>query len=380
MDSLRYWIEEMHVDGFRFDLATTLARDPADFDPSSSFLDAVAQDPVLSRAKLIAEPWDLGPDGHRTGGFPAGWAEWNDRYRDVVRRFWKGDPGHTPELASRLSGSGDIFDRRGRRPWASINFVTAHDGFTLRDLVSYDQKHNEANREDNRDGAEANDSWNCGVEGPSDDPEIRALRLRQSKNLLSTLLLSQGVPMLVAGDEFGRSQGGNNNAYCQDNDISWLDWDLGPDDRELLAFVRRLVRFRREHIAFHRYRFFRGQRAPSGVADVTWLRSDGAERETADWEDPEDRVLGFVLNGEAMGYHLTARGEPEADETFLVVLNGQARPVAWRMPGERFGRDWRRVLSSDPASKPGETVEASETCTVGARTAEVFVRTGPPPP
>jgi len=376
MDSLRYWVEEMHVDGFRFDLATTLARDPSRFDPSSSFLDAARQDPVLSQVKLIAEPWDVGADGYRLGGFPAGWAEWNDRYRDSVRRFWKGDPGQTAELASRLSGSSDLFDRRGRRPWASINFVTAHDGFTLRDLVSYDRKHNEANGEHNRDGTDANHSWNCGVEGPSDDSDVRALRLRQSQNLLATLLLSQGVPMLLAGDELGHSQQGNNNAYCQDDETVWLDWSLEAVEAELLAFVRRLVRFRRDHSAFHRHRFFDGDQSASGVKDITWLRPDGSERGPSDWEDPADRTLGFVLSGEARGYHLTADGEPELDDTFLVVLNAKPQPIPFRLPGAPFGQAWRRVLSTDPTSREGDRFTAGETLQIGARALELFVQGG----
>jgi glycogen operon protein len=369
----------MHVDGFRFDLATTLARDPVDFDPSSSFLDAVHQDPVLSSVKLIAEPWDVGDGGYRLGGFPAGWSEWNDRFRDSVRRFWNGEAGGTGELASSLSGSSDIFDRRGRRPWASTNFVTSHDGFTLRDLVSYDHKHNQANQEDNRDGVDANHSWNCGVEGPTDDPAIRALRLRQSCNLVATLLLSQGVPMLVAGDELGRSQGGNNNAYCQDNETSWLDWSPDEEGRRLLDFVRRLVRFRRHHIAFHRHRFFHGEETPADIKDITWLRADGSERTGSDWHDPEDRLLGFVLSGEDKGYHLTATGEPESDDSFLVVLNGHAETVEFRLPDERFGRDWHRVLSSNPSSEEGETLKAGEGVGIGGRSIELFVRGDPPP-
>ncbi len=376
MDSLRYWVEEMHVDGFRFDLASTLARDPSDFDPSASFLDAVGQDPVLSRVKLVAEPWDVGEGGYRLGGFPAGWAEWNDRYRDSVRRFWKGDAGQTPELASRLSGSSDVFDQLGRRPWASVNFVTAHDGFTLRDLVSYDHKHNEANGEENRDGTDSNHSWNCGVEGPTRDPDVRALRLRQSKNLIATLLLSQGLPMLLAGDELGRTQDVNNNAYCQDNDTTWQDWTRDAEAAELLEFVRRLVRFRRGHIAFHRHRFFRGDPTPSGIKDVTWLRADGGERGGDDWGDAEDRTLGFVLSGQARGYHLTAGGEPEGDDDFLVVMNAGPEAVEFRLPGEVFGQAWRRVLATDPLSAEGEILKATESLLVGGRSLELFVECG----
>jgi glycogen operon protein len=376
MDSLRYWVEEMHVDGFRFDLATTLARDPTDFDPSSSFLDAIGQDPVLSAVKLVAEPWDVGHDGYRLGGFPAGWAEWNDRYRDVVRRFWKGDAGQTADLASRLTASSDVFDRRGRRPWSSINFVTAHDGFSLRDLVSYDHKHNEANGEGNRDGSDANHSWNCGVEGPSDDPAVRALRLRQSKNLLATLLLSQGVPMLLAGDELGRTQGGNNNAYCQDNETSWQDWSPDPEGGELLEFTRRLVHFRRSHIAVHRRRFFLGHQTTAGIKDITWLRTDGSERSEEDWADPEHRSLGFVLSGEARGYHLTAGGEPEVDDTILVLLNAHSHAVEFHLPGDPWGGTWRRVISTDPASAGGEVFAAGAALRLDGRTLELFVEGG----
>jgi len=373
MDSLRYWVEEMHVDGFRFDLATTLARDPIDFDPSSSFLDAVGQDPVLSRVKLIAEPWDVGDGGYRLSGFPAGWAEWNDRYRDSVRRFWKGDTGQTAELASRLTGSSDLFGQRGRRPWASVNFVTAHDGFTLRDLVSYDHKHNEANGENNRDGSDANHSWNCGAEGPSDAPDLRALRLRQSKNLIATLLLSQGLPMLLGGDEFGRSQQGNNNAYCQNNESTWVDWTLADAESELLQFVQRLVHFRRDHIAFHRHRFFHGRTAPSGIKDITWLRNDGNERSSSDWSESEGRTLGFVLRGAARGYHLTAGGEPEVDDSFLAVLNADPEPVDFCFPDAMLGRGWRRVLSTDPASPEGAHFEPRAPVRIGGRVVELFV-------
>jgi glycogen operon protein len=330
MDSLRYWVEEMHVDGFRFDLATTLARVHTDFDEHSGFLDAIRQDPVLSQVKLIAEPWDVGPDGYRLGGFPPGWAEWNDRYRDTVRRFWRGDTGMVGELASRITGSGDLFHHRGRRPWASVNFIAAHDGFTLRDLVSYDGKHNEANGEGNRDGTDDNRSWNCGAEGPSDDPAVRALRLRQSKNLLATLLLSQGVPMLVAGDEFGRTQGGNNNAYCHDDVISWVDWKgIDAEGEELLRFTQRVIQVRRRHAAFHRNRFFVGNPAHK---DICWLRADGQEMTDADWDNGFERTLAFLLSGEAGGYHLTEQGEPVPDDDFFVVLNAHDAAVEHRLP------------------------------------------------
>ena len=355
-DSLRYWVEEVRVDGFRFDLATTLARVEGPYDQHASFLDAVAQDPVLSSVKLIAEPWDTGLGGYQVGNFPPGWAEWNGRYRDTVRRFWKGDEGQIAEMASRVSGSADIYNHRGRRPWASVNFITAHDGFTLRDLVSYDAKHNEANKEGNRDGADDNHSWNCGVEGETDDPEIRALRLRQMSNLLCTLLLSQGVPMLLAGDEFARTQGGNNNPYCQDSEIGWLDWNLDAEGEELLAFARRLIALRREHIVFHRSRFFSGDTIPgTEVKDVTWLRADGAEMTAADWGEAHAKMLCLLLSGEAGLMHLTARGEQEPDDTFLLVMNASHLEVVQRLPAGRDGARWQVLV--DTARALGEDQE-----------------------
>ncbi|NBC97093.1 MAG: glycogen debranching protein GlgX [Deinococcus-Thermus bacterium] len=348
-DSLRYWVEEMKIDGFRFDLATTLARVGGSYDEHAGFLDAVAQDPTLARARLIAEPWDTGPGGYQVGAFPPGWAEWNDRYRDTVRRFWRGDDGQLPEFVSRMSGSADIYDHRGRRPWASVNFVTAHDGFTLNDLVSYDHKHNEDNGEDNRDGSDNNHSWNHGVEGPTDDPEIADVRLRQMKNLLATLLLSQGVPMLVAGDEMARSQGGNNNAYCQDNEISWIDWsalDREPG-RTLHGFVRSLLALRRDHIVFHRSRFFHGRKIPgTEVKDVTWLRPDGAEMAEVDWSVGHARALGVLFSGEAGLMHVTERGEPEPDATFLMLLNAGDSPLAFALPALDGDGPWTRVFDT----------------------------------
>jgi isoamylase len=345
-DSLRYWVEEMRVDGFRFDLATTLARVEGPFDEHASFLDAIAQDPVLGSVKLIAEPWDTGLGGYQVGNFPPGWAEWNDQYRDTVRRYWKGDEGELAGLASRLSGSADIFNHRGRRPWSSINFITAHDGFTLRDLVSYNEKHNEANKEDNRDGSDNNNSWNCGAEGQSDDPEVQALRRRQMRNFLATLLLSQGVPMIVAGDEFARTQGGNNNAYCQDSEISWLDWNLGEEGEGLLAFTRRLIQLRHEHIVFRRSRFFSGKTIPgTEVKDVTWLRPDGAEMGEEDWADGQAKALGLLLSGEAGLMHLTERGEQEPDDTFCLLMNASHEKVPFVLP-EADGARWEAVIDS----------------------------------
>ena len=357
-DSLRYWVEEMRVDGFRFDLATTLARVEGPYDEHASFLDALAQDPVLAGVKLIAEPWDTGLGGYQVGNFPPGWAEWNGKYRDTVRRFWKGDEGQLAEMASRLSGSADIYNHRGRRPWASVNFITAHDGFTLRDLVSYDHKHNEANKEDNRDGADDNHSWNCGVEGETDDPEVRALRLRQMRNFLTTLLLSQGVPMLLAGDEFGRTQGGNNNPYCQDSEIGWLDWNMSDEGEDLLAFTRELLRLRREHIVFHRARFFGGGTIPgTAVKDVTWLRTDGAEMAADDWGDPQGRQLCLLLCGEAGLMHLTARGDQEPDDTFLLIMNASHQEVSQRLPGDKSGPPWQVLIDT---AEPADAADAED--------------------
>lgn len=357
MDSLRYWVEEMGVDGFRFDLATTLARVDGVYSEHASFLDAVAQDPVLSTVKLIAEPWDTGDGGYQVGNFPPGWAEWNDQYRDCVRRLWKGDEGELAPFASRFSASADIFNRRGRRSWSSINFITAHDGFTLRDLVSYNEKHNEANKEDSRDGTDNNCSWNCGVEGPTDDPEINRLRNRQMRNFLTTLLLSQGVPMLVAGDEFGRTQGGNNNAYCQDSEISWLDWD-GIDDegQALIAFTRKLIALRRDHIVFHRDRFFHGQIiAGTDEKDVVWLRPDGEEMSEEDWG--QAKALAARLSGEAGLTHLTEQGEQEPDDTFLVLFNASQDAVTFRIADTPAGSRWAVVLDTNDEDGNGETLE-----------------------
>jgi glycogen operon protein len=301
LDSLRYWVEEMHVDGFRFDLATALAREDHGYTRNAAFFKAIRQDPVLSRVKLIAEPWDVGFGGYQVGNFPPGWSEWNGKYRDTIRSFWRGDMGVLPELASRLAGSADLFEHQGRRPHASINFVTVHDGFTLTDLVSYNSKHNEANLEDNRDGSDDNRSWNCGVEGPTEDPKIVKLRERQKRNLIATLLLSLGVPLILAGDEFGRTQRGNNNAYCQDNEISWLDWN-GRNERDLALseFVRMVLRLRERHPAFHRRDFYRGMPIePAGRKDIAWMRPDAHEMRPEDWT-PDRRTIGFFLGGHPM--------------------------------------------------------------------------------
>ncbi len=314
MDSLRYWVTQCHVDGFRFDLASSLGRDRETFDPHAVFLDAVRQDPTLSSVKLIAEPWDTGSEGYQLGNFPPGWAEWNDRYRDTVRAFWKGDEGQAPQLAARLLGSADLFDKRGRRPWSSINFVTAHDGFTLADLVSYNDKHNEANGEDNRDGHSHNLSWNCGVEGQTDDPEILDLRDRMRRNIITTLLVSQGTPMILMGDEIGRSQNGNNNAYCQDNEMNWLAWSVHSDrDLKFRDFVRELIALRRTEPLLGQSRFLHGQNNGDGTADVQWLRPDGKALTEEDWEQPHTRSFGLLLRGPA--------------RNLLILLNAHFEPV-----------------------------------------------------
>jgi glycogen operon protein len=346
MDSLRYWVLEMHVDGFRFDLASTLARELHDVDRLSSFFDIIHQDPVLSQVKLIAEPWDLGEGGYQVGNFPAGWAEWNGKYRDTIRRYWKGDGGQVAELAYRLSGSSDLYEGGGRRPHASINFVTAHDGFTLHDLVSYNQKRNEANGEDNHDGTDDNLSWNCGVEGPTAKPSIMALRERQKRNMLATLLLSQGVPMICAGDEMGRTQRGNNNAYCQDNEISWVDWKLGKPEQALLAFTKSLIALRQQHPVFRRRRFFQGRRIRGAeVKDLSWLRPDGKEMTDEDWAQGYVRCLGVRLAGHAIE-EKDPKGKPLLDETFLMLLNAHHEPRPFTLPAHKPGVRWQPVLDT----------------------------------
>ncbi|MFF0579021.1 glycogen debranching protein GlgX [Streptosporangium saharense] len=345
MDSLRYWVLEMHVDGFRFDLASALARELHDVDRLSAFFDLIQQDPVISQAKLIAEPWDVGPGGYQVGNFPPLWTEWNGKYRDSVRDFWRGNGSALPELASRLTGSADLYATSGRRPVASINFVTCHDGFPLTDLVSYDRKHNEANGEENRDGTDDNRSWNCGAEGPTDDPEITALRHRQRRNLLTTLFVSQGVPMLLAGDEFGRTQGGNNNAYCQDNEISWIDWSPAGTDKELLDFVRSLSELRREHPVFRRRRFFHGRRAEDGTRDIVWFTPSGEEMSAADWHTGYAKSLTVFLNGSAIT-EPGPRGETIVDDSFLLLINGHHEDLAFTLPDGRYGAHWQPVLNT----------------------------------
>ena len=344
MDSLRYWVLECHVDGFRFDLASALAREFYDVDRLSAFFDTIHQDPVLSQVKLIAEPWDVGPGGYQVGNFPVLWAEWNGKYRDSVRDFWRGQ-GNVGEFAQRFTGSADLYEERGR-DLASINFVTAHDGFTLRDLVSYNEKHNEANLEVNRDGSDDNRSWNLGAEGPTDDPAVLALRARQQRNFLATLLLSQGVPMLLGGDELGRTQGGNNNAWCQDNEISWFDWDAA--DGDLLEFARCVIALRRKHPVFRRTSFLTGKAGESGLPDAWWFRPDGRRMTQRDWTSPETRTLGVFLNGREISER-TPHGAPIFGDSFLLVFNAHSEAVVFTVPTRRFGSRWHVELATGEA-------------------------------
>jgi len=346
MDSLRYWVTETHVDGFRFDLASALARELHEVDRLGAFFDIIRQDPVLAEVKLIAEPWDLGEGGYQVGNFPPGWTEWNDKYRDTMRAYWKGDGGLIGEFARRLTGSSDLYERSGRRPHASINFITAHDGFTLHDLVSYNQKHNEANLEDGRDGHNQNLSWNSGVEGETADEAVRALRAQRKRNFLATLLLSQGVPMLTAGDEIGRTQRGNNNAYCQDNEISWVDWDLTPESERLLEFVQRLIRLRCEHPVFRRRHFFQGRPIHgSGIKDIVWLKPEGGEMTDAEWRREFARSLGVILSGEGLA-EIDAHGRPVTDGNFLMLFNAHHEDIAFALPNHAPGVRWLLVFDT----------------------------------
>jgi isoamylase len=371
MDSLRYWVTDMHVDGFRFDLATTLTRQTGAVDQHSSFLDMVFQDPVLAPVKLIAEPWDVGENGYQVGGFPARWSEWNGRYRDCVRDAWRSTEGTLGELAQRLTGSPDLYGSAGRGPTASVNFVTAHDGFTLADLTAYNDKYNEANQEGNADGDNAHDSWNCGVEGPTDDPEILALRDRQRRNFIATLLVSHGVPMLLGGDEIGRTQGGNNNAYCQDNEVSWYDW--ASADQRLLAFTKSAIQLRKRHPALRRRRFAsgaaRGASAPAG--EIAMLRTDGVPMADADWRDPNAKALLVWLHGGRSSMEPELDGQPRRDGRLLIMVNASEVDVEMTMPGAVFGVAWEPVLSTDHDVAP-EIVKAGETVPVRSRSLAVF--------
>jgi glycogen operon protein len=356
MDSLRYWVLEMHVDGFRFDLAAALMRGLHEADRLSAFFDVISQDPVISQVKLIAEPWDVGPGGYQVGKFPHLWSEWNGKYRDTVRKFWKGDEAQIGEIAYRLSGSSDLYQHNGRRPYASINFVSAHDGFTLRDLVSYNEKHNEANQEGNRDGDDHNNSWNCGVEGPTSDPAVVELRARQSRNLMATLLLSQGVPMILAGDERGRTQQGSNNAYCQDNTLSWLDWSLDDERKEMLAFTQLLVRLRQEHPSLCRRRFFFGRRVHGAdVRDIMWLQPTGEEMTDQQWTVGFVRCLGMLLNGETM-HEWADDGSIVHDRPVLVLLNAHHEPIPFRLPTCGPNRSWELATDTTEGTRTSRRV------------------------
>jgi glycogen operon protein len=376
MDSLRYWVTECHVDGFRFDLASALARELYDVDRLSAFFDTIHQDPILSQVKLIAEPWDVGPGGYQVGNFPVLWSEWNGIYRDAIRDFWRGEAGASV-FADRFSGSADLYEEDGRDPFASINFVTAHDGFTLRDLVTYNEKHNEANKEGNQDGTDDNRSWNCGVEGETDDPEINALRRRQQRNMLTTLLLSQGTPMLLGGDEIGRTQHGSNNAWCQDNEISWYSWSAEEDQPEQLGFTRRLIQLRKDHPVFRRQEFLRG-RDPEGdtLPDVWWFRPDGHRMTKREWDDADCHVLGVFLNGDAIADR-TLKGEPLQDDSFVLLVNAHHEEATFVLPNAAYGEGWELELCTfDPdARHEGEPYEPRGEVVVRSRSITILKRT-----
>ena len=376
MDSLRYWVTEMHVDGFRFDLAATLAREFYDVDRLSSFFELVQQDPTVSQVKLIAEPWDVGPGGYQVGNFPPQWTEWNGKYRDTVRDFWRGEPATLGEFASRLTGSADLYEHSARRPVASINFVTAHDGFTLRDLVSYNEKHNEANGEDNRDGESYNRSWNCGYEGPTDDPEVNALRARQQRNFLATLLLSQGVPMISHGDELGRTQQGNNNGFCQDNELTWIDWK--NLDVDLLAFTRYVSSLRHDHPVFRRRRFFDGlpvgRRGRKGLPDIAWLRPDGSQMTKQDWGSGFGLAVAVFLNGQGLADR-DGRGERVVDDSFVLCFSAHHEHIQFMLPPASYGRNWQVVLDTmNPDVGDEQVLRYRQRVDVGPRALVVLQR------
>jgi isoamylase len=374
MDSLRYWVTEMHVDGFRFDLAATLARELHDVDRLSAFFDIIQQDPVISQVKLIAEPWDVGEGGYQVGNFPVLWSEWNGKYRDTVRDYWRGVDRTLSDFAYRITGSSDLYENTGRRPYASINFITAHDGFTLHDLVSYNKKHNKANGEKSRDGTDDNRSWNCGIEGHTNDPGVNALRSCQKRNFLSTLFLSQGVPMLLGGDEIGRTQRGNNNAYCQDNEISWYDWN--NIDQSLLEFTRRLIHFYRKHPIFSRRRWFQGRPIHgSGITDIAWFTPKGIEMEEEYWGEDYAKSFGLFLNGEGLTVP-GQKGEQVADDSFYLMFNAHFEPLVFTLPRPDYGRKWEKVIDTRESfvGEGGQTCEAGNEITVGARLMEVFRR------
>jgi isoamylase len=379
MDSLRYWVTEMHVDGFRFDLASALARDLYDVDRLSTFFELVQQDPIVSQVKLIAEPWDVGPGGYQVGNFPPQWTEWNGKYRDTVRDFWRGEPSTLGEFASRFTGSADLYEHSGRRPVASINFITAHDGFTLADLVSYNDKHNEANGENNQDGESHNRSWNCGVEGPTDDPAVRALRSRQQRNFLATLLLSQGVPMLLHGDELGRTQQGNNNTYAQDSPLTWVHWDEA--DQPLIEFVAALSRLRKEHPTFRRSRFFDGRPVRRGegepLPDIVWLNSNGHAMQPEDWDEQRTLTVGVFLNGEGIRER-DLRGALVTDVNFLLCFNAGPEDVAFAMPPEEYSPAWEVVIDTAGEGADSAPIKAGRTLDVVSRSLVVLRAFQPP--
>jgi glycogen operon protein len=377
MDSLRYWVTEMHVDGFRFDLASTLAREFYDVDRLSAFFDLVQQDPVVSQVKLIAEPWDVGEGGYQVGNFPGLWTEWNGKYRDTVRDYWRGEPATLGEFASRLTGSSDLYEATGRRPSASINFVTCHDGFTLHDLVSYNEKHNEANGENNQDGESHNRSWNCGVEGPTDDPDVLALHARQMRNILATLTVSQGTPMIAHGDEFGRTQQGNNNVYCQDSELSWMDWSLAEKNAELLAFARKATQLRTDHPVFRRRRFFEGRPMRRGdeVGDIAWLTPTGREMTQEDWDSGFDKCVAVFLNGNAIR-EPNARGERVVDDSFLLCFNAHEDAVDFVIPDDDYGQEWTAELdTTEPTGTTERVMKAGEKIPLPGRSLLILRKT-----
>ena len=371
MDSLRYWVLEMHVDGFRFDLASALARELYHVDKLGTFFDIIQQDPVLSQVKLIAEPWDVGPGGYQVGNFPGLWTEWNGKYRDCVRRFWKGDGGTANEFASRLTGSSDLYQWGGRKPHASINFITCHDGFSLRDLVSYSEKHNEANGEENRDGANDNNSWNCGVEGPTDDPKIHALRGQQMRNFIATLMLSQGVPMLLAGDEFGHTQQGNNNCYCQDNELTWLDWELGPLQQELLEFTCRMIALRKSQPVFRKRNFFQGRSIRgTDIKDIYWLEPNGQQMTDAAWNAGFNKCLGVLLVG--MVGEVGARGELQVSDNLLLLFNAHWEAIDFTLPMTNVEAVWELVFDTAESLEEGSKLAGDEAFSLQARALALF--------
>ena len=379
MDSLRYWVTEMHVDGFRFDLASTLARELHDVDKLSAFFDLVQQDPVVSQVKLIAEPWDVGPGGYQVGNFPPQWTEWNGKYRDTVRDFWRGEPSTLGEFASRITGSADLYEHSGRRPFASVNFVTAHDGFTLRDLVSYNEKHNDANGEDGRDGESHNRSYNLGAEGPTDDPEINAMRSRQQRNLIATLLLSQGVPMLLHGDELGRTQQGNNNTYAQDSELSWVNWAAA--DEPLVEFTRTIARLRKEHPTFRRRRFFNGRVIDRGdedaLPDIVWLNTDGSQMRSGDWNSAYVRCMGMFVNGHAIAGR-DERGQPITDVDFIIYFNASETTVPIALPQRQIQRQWEPLIDTSGEISERSILEPGDAFTIGPRSLVVLRQYDPP--